>query len=268
MGRFNRVLRRVERRLEAPEPERSRILAEMAADLEDLYRAYRERGLEEDAARRRATEWLAPSPEAVEGLRAVHTPWIEGLLGRLGGSTRGWVEAAALALLSLAAAGAGVGGVVRAGVLPASSPGVWAVAAVGAAGIGVACARGYALFVRGAGASRETLRGLRSILVAAAGSAVAGFLGAGLRLTTGPGDAGDSAVGVPWSEIATSSALATLGLSAALLLALVWLVLRVRADAVRRAVVRARSEIGVPLVCDAPGSTDAREPRTEMEARA
>lgn len=33
MDRFSRVLRRVDRRLEAPEPRRSRILMEMAGDL-------------------------------------------------------------------------------------------------------------------------------------------------------------------------------------------------------------------------------------------
>lgn len=114
MERFGRVLRRVDRRLEAPEPERSRILAEMAGDLKDLYVAYRERGLDEEEARRRALEWFAPSQEAVDGLRVVHTPWIERHLGRLGSSCRGWVEVGAAGLFAISAAGARVAGVLRA----------------------------------------------------------------------------------------------------------------------------------------------------------
>lgn len=251
MGRFGRVLRRVDRRLEAPEPERSRILAEMAADLEDLYAAYRERGADEEEARRRALEWLAPSPQAVESLRAVHTPWIERLLHRLGSSARGRLEVGAVALFSLAAAGAGVAGVLRTGILPGPSPGVWAVAAAGGLGLGAAAARGYGLFVRGAASSRDAARGLRDVLAAAAGAGLAGLLSAGLRLTTGP------TTGVPWSEIAAASALSTLGLSAALVLALAWLVLRVRADAVSRAVERARSALGEAVAAGSPDAADA-----------
>ena len=268
MGRFGRVLRRAERRLEAPEPERSRIPAEMAGDLEDLYEAYRERGLDPEEARRRAVRWLEPSSEAAEGLRAVHTPRIERLLRRLGSSTRGRVEVGAAALFSLAAAGAGVAGVLRAGILPAASPGVWAVAALGAAGLGAAAARGYRLVVRGTAAAGEAARGLRPLLAAAAGAGLAGLLSAGLRLTTGVAGPRETAAAVPWSEIAAASALATLGLSVALILALAWLLLRVRADAVRRAVARARSEIGEPPGGRAPGNADGRETTLETEATA
>ena len=268
MGRFDRVLRRAERRLEAPEPERSRILAELAGDLEALYATYRERGLEDEEARRRAVEWLAPSSEAVDRLRTVHTPWIERLLRRLGSSARGRVEIAAVGLFSLAAACAGVAAVIRAGLLPAASPGVWAVAAVGAAGLGTAAARGYRLFVRGDAASPGVTHGLGVVPIAAAGAALAGLLSAGLRVTTGAAAAGKTAAGVPWSEITVGSAVATLGLSVALILALAWLVLRLRGDAVRRAVRRARAELGEPPGNDPPRYTDARDTIPEKEATA
>lgn len=265
MEGFDRVLRRVDRRLEAPEPERSRILAEMAGDLEDLYMAYRERGLDEEEARRRAVEWFEPSPDVADSLRAVHTPWIERHLRRLGRSSRGWVEVGAVGFFALSAAGVGVAGVLRAEILPAPSPGVWVAAALGAAGLGTAAARGYGLFVRGGEISRDDVRGLRAVLAAGGAAALAGLLSAGLRVTVLPASPPRTAADVPWSELAAGSALATLGLSVALILALAWLVLRVRAGAVRRAVERARSEIDGVLGSGAPGAMDARETRPEEE---
>lgn len=247
MGRFGRVLRRVDRRLEAPEPERSRILVEVAADLEDLYRAYRERGFDEAEARRRAVEWFDLSPEVVDSLRVVHTPWIERLLRRSGRSARGWIELGAAALFSLAAAGAGLSAVFRTGLLPSPSPAAWAIAALAAVGLGAGVARGYRLFVRGDRPRSGWRRGRHTLLAAAAAAALTGLLAGGLRLTTRAVGTAERAAGIPWSEVAAASALATLGLSASLILALVWLLLRVRAEVVDRAVERARSEFGEAL---------------------
>ena len=255
MEEFDRVLRRADRRLEAPEPDRSRILAEMASDLEDLCDAYRERGMDPEAARRRAVRWFEPSPETVDSLQAIHTPWIERGLRRLGRSARGWVEVGAVALFSLAASGAGIAAVAASGILAPTLPEAWAVTVIGAAGLGVGAARGYGLFVRGSGCSPDVIHRLRDVLTAAAGVALAGLITAGLRLTRAPGEA---AAGVPWSEITVAAALASLGISIALLLALAWLVLRVRANVVRRAVDRARSELGDALSTRVPGTTDTQ----------
>ncbi|MDP2498372.1 MAG: permease prefix domain 1-containing protein [Candidatus Palauibacterales bacterium] len=262
MEEFDRVLRRVDRRLETPEPDRSRILAEMAGDLEDLCEAYRERGMDPEAARRRAVRWFEPSPEATDRLRAIHTPWIERHLRRLGSTARGWVEIGAVATFSLAAAGAGIAGVAASGILAPTLPGAWAVTVIGAAGLGMVAARGYGLFVRGSGSSPDVVRRLRDVLAAAAAAALAGLIAAGLRLTAAPADA---ATGVPWSDLTAAAALASLGISVALLLALAWLVLRLRASAVRRAVARARSELGDTLPSGGPETTDARETSTRQE---
>lgn len=248
MGRFDRVLRRAERRLEAPEPRRSRILMEMASDLEDLYRTYLERGLGEDDARRKAEAWLAPSSSALEELGSIHLPIFDRLLGRLGGTTRGRVELGLVTLVSLLAVGGGVLAVLRSGALTASSPGLWCVAALGVVGLSVGLKEGYALFVRGdrlrAGWRPRSSR----VLAAAAGTALVGLLAAGVRLTVTvvPLEAG-SALPAVWSQIATASGVAALGLSASLLLALLWLLLRARAEVVDRARTELREALGEPV---------------------
>jgi hypothetical protein len=245
MDRFGRVLRRAERRLEAPEPERSRILLELAGDLEDLYRAYRERGLEEEEAVRRAERWLAPSSTALASLRDVHLPAFDRLLDRLGGTTRGRVELVLVALASLLAVGGGVIGVLRSGALSASSPGLWTVAGLGVAGLGVGLSQGYALFVRGDRLGPGWRRRLRRVLAAAAATALAGLLAGAVRLSVAavPFEGG----GIPsalWSEVATAAGVAALGLGASLLLTLLWLVLRARAVVVARAREELRERVG------------------------
>lgn len=236
MSRFSRVLRRVERRLEAPEPERSRILMELAGDLEDLYRTYRERGLDEAAARRKAERWLAPSAATLESLRAVHLPTFDRLLDRLGGTTRGRVELGLAALVSLAAVGAGAFAALRSGVLAASAPTLWVTAGLVALGLGLGVREAYSLFVRGDRLGPGWRAGSHRVLAAAVAAALAGVLGGGVRLTltAGPGQGGGTAAAF-WSEVSTATGVAALSLSASLLLALLWLLLRVRAEVVATA---------------------------------
>lgn len=118
MARFGQVLQRVDRRLEVREPERSRILLEVAADLEALYRAYRERGAPEEEARRRAEAWLAPDGASRAELRRLHMPMSARLLSLLSGVARGRLEAALLTILSLGAVAGGL-------AMLRATPGLW-----------------------------------------------------------------------------------------------------------------------------------------------
>lgn len=102
MEGFERILRRVDRRLETPEPERSRILLEIAGDLEDLYESYRRRGIAEAEARRKAATWFDLSDDAAEQLRSIHVRWPGRVLDRLEASTRGRLQATVLGLVRAA----------------------------------------------------------------------------------------------------------------------------------------------------------------------
>lgn len=246
MDRFVRVLRQVDRRLRAPEPGRSRILVEMAHDLEDLYRSYRERGLSEAEARREAEKWLAPSPAALASLQTLHRPAFDRLLDRLGGTTRGRVELALVSVVSLLAVGGGVLGILRSGALSASAPGLWIVAALGAVGLGVGLNQAYALFVRSDRLEPRWQRKLGRVLAAAGATTLAGLLAGATRLTVTAvplvEDGRDPSV--LWSELATASGVAALGLGVSLLLALLWLLLRARGGVVARAREELRRTVG------------------------
>jgi hypothetical protein len=74
MTRFANVLNEVEDGLQAPEPARTRILLEMAADLEDSYDHHLGQGLDEAEAVRRAEEAFAISDETLRLLERMYQP--------------------------------------------------------------------------------------------------------------------------------------------------------------------------------------------------
>lgn len=105
--------------------------------------------------------------------------------------------------------------------------------------------QGYALFVRGDRLGPGWHHRLHRVSAAAAGTAVAGLVAAGVRLTlTAVPDGDGSSWGVLWSQLSTASGVGGLGLSASVILALLWLLLRVRAQAVRRARMDLRKAVG------------------------
>lgn len=234
MDRFGRALRRVEDRLEVGEPERSRILLELAVDLEGLYRTYRERGCSEEEALKRAEGWLVPDEGSLGELRRVHagTPArLLDLLTEIGGSG---FATAALTVLSLLVVAGGLGGLWSGTTLRPGLPaaGVVAVAAVGA----VLAGRRAASFLGPSGPETEPEGWLPGLLAAAAGCGVAGALGACFEVARALGStAGDAAVAVPWAGVASAASTAALGLVGALALALAWFWLVVRLGVIRRA---------------------------------
>jgi len=83
MNRFATLLQTTSDRLDLPQPAKSRILLEMSADLEDLYSAYREQGLDEASAEARSREHFEASEDAIAELVRIHrTPfqrWMDSL---------------------------------------------------------------------------------------------------------------------------------------------------------------------------------------------
>lgn len=101
MTRFADVLRGIDGRLTLPQPAKSRILLEIAGDMDDLYQTFRQQGLSREEARREAVARLDLSDEALEDLATVHTSRLRRFLDGLSEQGRGRTERAALSLLVL-----------------------------------------------------------------------------------------------------------------------------------------------------------------------
>jgi hypothetical protein len=101
MSRFAKVLNKVSDALDLPQPTRSRIVLEMAGDLEDLYQHHLAQGLDEEQAARRAEEAFAASEEALKHLSRIHESG-GGLADRVVLQAGSWWEKALLLIWLLA----------------------------------------------------------------------------------------------------------------------------------------------------------------------
>jgi len=107
MSRFVEILHQTSERLTLPQPARSRVLLEIAADMDDLFVAYRERGLGEDEAREKTLEDMDLSDEALSQLAQVHAGPVRLVLDRLSSRTLQIWERALLILVVVSAFVAG-----------------------------------------------------------------------------------------------------------------------------------------------------------------
>ena len=101
MSRFAETLSQTSRRLNLPQHIKSRVVLELAADLEDLYEHYSAQGLTEEEATARALEAAELSDEAIARLVEVHTSPTGRLVERLTERTRTPWERLMLLLIAL-----------------------------------------------------------------------------------------------------------------------------------------------------------------------
>lgn len=97
---FLPTLRRLERELKIPLPERVRVLREIEADLEELTGSFVARGYRLEDARGMALEALVPAGKALGDLRSAHASTYDVLTRRLGGSRLRMLERTALVLVT------------------------------------------------------------------------------------------------------------------------------------------------------------------------
>jgi hypothetical protein len=148
MNRFADLLREINCKLALPQPEKSRILLEVASDLEDMYELYRSRGLGEEEALAKTREKFDISDEALVELTRIHESTFRKLLGRLSeqAQTR-WERGLLIAALVF------IGGFSGRQVFSSSffrqaSPFVWPLAAVSFAVLALAISETYRLYLK------------------------------------------------------------------------------------------------------------------------
>jgi hypothetical protein len=168
MTRFQTSLDRIDAALTVPQPQRGRVIAELAADLEDLYGTLRADGLSAADAERRALELVLPEGAALRELELLHQPLYRRLSARLSGRARARFERAAVVFLSLGVVGLTAAGLPLGTLLAAPSPFLVPVLALGCAGLVVAMVCALRMFVLGAASPDDGARGLDFVLLFAA----------------------------------------------------------------------------------------------------
>jgi hypothetical protein len=229
MKRFARVLSEARERLKLPETSRTRILLEMASDLEDSYQFRLSQGCDESEATRRAEEAFGISEEALKHLTHIHESGFGGLQQRLSGQIgRPWERILLVALVAfeiLAAAKV----VAHEEFLRFASPFVWLIGALAAAALIVTGRKLYQIFLSPDSDIRRLRSGLGALLFVAGTSLAvtgAGFLfhlQRFFRLNVGGAPESLFVSFAGW--MATMSLLMVLGLLVAMMTALIWFVL-------------------------------------------
>ncbi|MEJ2216294.1 MAG: hypothetical protein P8099_06725 [Gemmatimonadota bacterium] len=177
MRGFQAEIRQVAEQLDLPQPVRSRILLELAADLEDLMAALLAQGEGEDEARRRALELLLPSGDAVEALRGVHRPLYQRLVDRFSERARHRLERLLLTVVSVVVLGVGADALTRVHLFSSPSLFVWPLLALAVLVVVLGFGKLLQLYVVKDHAHARLRRGMFLLPVLACASASVGFIG-------------------------------------------------------------------------------------------
>jgi hypothetical protein len=164
MSRFANALSGAADRLTVPEPARSRILLELAADMEDLHQAYLDRGYSDEDAHRETLEQFDLSEETLRELASVHDSPLQRSLETLSGQVRGTGSRVLLGVLALTVA-VSVGPLLLQGELYRDASGlVWLLLPLLLVGLGIGFWKGYLLFFSAPPWAPELKRGLGYLL--------------------------------------------------------------------------------------------------------
>jgi hypothetical protein len=158
MRRFRTRLEGFGRSLSLPEPQRGRLLEELAADLEDLYHAYRSAGLTAGEAERRALERLLPGETAAAELARLHRTLYVRVLTRIAGNDLATAERVVLGVLAVALLAVPA-------LLHAPSPFLLPVLGLGCGALLVALWCSQRLFLSGRVSAGDAGRGLDLLLL-------------------------------------------------------------------------------------------------------
>jgi hypothetical protein len=232
MSRFSKALSDAAHRLTVSEPARSRILLELAADMDDLNQVYLERGYSDKDALGEVLEQFDLSEEALRELARVHDTPLQRSLENLSGQVKGTWSRVLLGLLALSVA-VGTGPPLFQGqIYRDASVLVWALVPLLFIGLAIGVWKSYRLFFGGRSWAPELKNGLGYLLGLAGLQMALAFGGlwvelfrTAVRIRGAPGEVPIHLVG--W--IHSSAATLIVALTGAIILGSIWFFLVVRA---------------------------------------
>jgi hypothetical protein len=231
MSRFAPLLERTDRALNLPQPQRARVMQELAADAADLFAHLRQRGLGEREAAGEVEKWLLADSEAIRELEDLHRPLHHRWAARFSQPGQHRVERAALALILVGFFVAATKLLSGTNVLAAPFWSGYALLALGVGAAALATERAIALWLRG-GRSHDQRRGLTALACTAPAAVAVSLLGAALALSSAPNFV--RASGSAWPAVGTAAAILATGLIVALLSTAAYLGLETRVRWVER----------------------------------
>jgi hypothetical protein len=177
MSRFASLIRRTGEKLDVPQPARARVLLELAADLEDLYGLYRERGLDDSAAVRKVEEKFDVSDDALSQLVKLHRSVFRRWADRFSEQAQTLWERLLLVVIVIFIAVSIGPAFVSSTFFRDASAFIWVVTAIALIAVAFALAKSYQLYIKKDHGVRRLRTGLPSLLMLGCASIFTGWFG-------------------------------------------------------------------------------------------
>lgn len=163
MDRFAPILSRMNRQLVLPQPLKHTIMKEIAADLEDTFTVYRQKGFDEQQAEAKTLEKIAADDSVINDLIEIHETPVRKMLRRLSDKTQYRIELG-LWISFLLLAGMIVSTLLAGSEYLAGSPFNWLTGGIIIGISGISLLKYYELFVKKDHSVPDIHRGL-SLLI-------------------------------------------------------------------------------------------------------
>ncbi len=148
MNQFTPLLKSINERLDLPQPTKSRIILEIATDLQDLYQLYLNRGLSEKEAARKAEEKIDLKDEALNDLVLIHQSLFRKLLDKISAQAQTRWERVAFVFILLFVVGISVQAIFSTQFLLQASKWIYPVLGTSLTAILISIPKFYQLYIK------------------------------------------------------------------------------------------------------------------------
>jgi len=177
MKQFTPLLKSINERLDLPQPTKSRIILEIAADLDDLYQLYLSRGLAENEAAQKTEEKIDLTDEALNELVQIHQSLFRKLLDKISAQAQTRWERVAFVFMLLFIAAISVQAVFSTQFLSQASRWIYPVLGISIAAILISFPKFYQLYIKKDHQIKKLRSGLSLILGLGVLNLIIGILG-------------------------------------------------------------------------------------------
>ena len=177
MKHFTQLLKSINERLNLPQPTKSRIILEIAADLDDLYQLYLSRGLEENEAAKKAVDKIDLTDEALNELVQIHQSLIRKLLHKITAQAQSRWEKVIFVLLLIFVVAISIQGVFSAQFFLQASKWIYPVLGIFLSAILISIPKFYQLYIKKDHQIKKLRSGLDLIIGMGVLNLVVGIMG-------------------------------------------------------------------------------------------
>jgi hypothetical protein len=148
MSRFVPLLKEINEKLDVPQPTKSRILLEIASDIDDLFNTYLEQGKSEKEAVALTEDMFKLDDAAITELADIHQPFFRNWMDKFASETQSRLEKASFVFVLLFIALFSGEAIVSSGFFKTASLFVYPILGIGFISLVIAIQRFYSLYIK------------------------------------------------------------------------------------------------------------------------